>query len=285
MTILLNTILWALVALLVMYAAAVGYMYLRQRELLYAPSRARPERNACGVGDMADVTLTTEDGLALHAWWLPPRPGRPTVLYCHGNTGSMADCAFKVAAYRAAGLGVLLFDYRGFGGNAGRPSEQGLYADARAARRFLHEQGVADDRLVIHGESLGSGVAAQMALEHPPAALVLEAAFVSIPAVGKRQYPWLPVHRLTKDRFETLAKIARIHCPVFLLHGEDDDLVPVAMAQALFARANDPKQMHVFPGALHANLYDYGAGERIAAWITAVVPRGDQRQPAPQTGA
>lgn len=272
MTILLNTILWALVAILVMYAAAVGYMYLRQRALLYAPTRAKPDRAQCGVSDMHEVVLETEDGLRLNAWWLPPRDGRPAVLYCHGNAGSMADCAFKVAAYRAAGMGVLLFDYRGYGGNAGSPTEQGLYADARAARRFVLAQGVAEDRLVIHGESLGSGVATQLALEHAPAALVLEAAFISIPAVGKREYPWLPVHRLSKDRYESLAKIGRIHCPVFLLHGEDDDLVPVDMGKALFARANEPKRMHVQPGALHANLFDYGAGERIAAWIDEVVP-------------
>lgn len=275
MTILLNTILWALVAVLVMYAGAVAYMYLRQRALLYAPTTTRPDPAAAGVPEMRVVALTTEDGLALNAWWLPPAaPGRPVVLYCHGNAGNLADCAFKAAACREAGMGLLLFDYRGYGGNPGSPTEQGLYADARAARRFVLEQeGVTEDRLVIHGESLGSGVAAQLALEHPPAALVLEAAFVSIPAVGKRQYPWLPVHRLTRDRFETLAKIGRIRCPVFLLHGEDDDLVPVDMARALFAKANEPKRLHVYPGALHANLYDYGAGERIAAWVDEVTGR------------
>lgn len=277
MTLLLNTLLWAAVALLAMYAAAVAYMYLRQRALLYAPTVARPLAASCGIADLREVTLHTDDGLALNAWWLPPRPGRPVALYCHGNAGCMSDCAFKLAAWQTAGMGALLFDYRGYGGNPGRPTEQGLYADGRAARRFLRDAGIGDDRLVIHGESLGSGVAAQLALEHPPAALVLEAAFVSIPAVGKRQYPWLPVHRLTKDRFETLAKIGRIRCPVFLLHGEDDDLVPVEMAQTLHAHANEPKRLHVFPGALHANLYDYGAGDRITAWIDEVLPPSSGR--------
>lgn len=215
MTLLVNVVIWAGLAVLVMYTAAVLYMYLRQRTFLYAPSAERPDPATCGVGDMRVVTLNTEDGMSLNAWWLPPmRDDAAVVLYCHGNTGSMADCAFKAAAYRAAGMGVLLFDYRGYGGNAGQPTEQGLYADARAARRYLlEEQGVAEERLVIHGESLGSGVATQLALEHPPAALVLEAAFISIPAVGKLQYPWLPVHRLTKDRYESLAKIGRVTAP------------------------------------------------------------------------
>ncbi|EKV26146.1 hypothetical protein C882_2914 [Caenispirillum salinarum AK4] len=286
MTLLVNTVIWAGLAVLVMYTAAVLYMYLRQRALLYAPSLERPDPAACGVGDMQVVTLRTDDGLALNAWWLPPAHAEaPVALYCHGNAGSMADCAFKVAAYRASGMGVLLFDYRGYGGNAGRPTEQGLYADARSARRFLlEEQGVTEDRLVIHGESLGSGVATQLALEHPPAALVLEAAFISIPAVGKLQYPWLPVHRLTKDRYESLAKIGRIQAPVLVVHGEDDDLVPVDFGRRLHAAAREPKELVLLPGAGHADLFDFGAGERITGWVAETVEgalraRGQPRTP------
>lgn len=267
-TILINTVIWAAVAVLVMYAAAVLYMYVRQRGLLYAPGRERPDPAVSGVPDMRVVSLATEDGLTLNAWWLPPRAGRPTVLYCHGNAGTMAECAFKVAAYRNAGLGVLLFDYRGYGGNAGTPTEAGLYADARAARAFvLAQEGVREETLVIHGESLGSGVATQLALEHAPAALVLEAAFISIPAVGKLQYPWLPVHRLARDRYESLAKIGRIRAPVLILHGEDDDLVPVDFGRQLHAAANTPKHIHVFPGACHADLFDHGAGDLIVRWL------------------
>jgi fermentation-respiration switch protein FrsA (DUF1100 family) len=273
MTLLVNVAIWAMVAVLVMYAAAVAYMYLRQRDLLYAPSRDHPEPAACGVPDMQVVALRTDDGVALNAWWLEPtRKDAPVVLYCHGNAGNMADCAFKVAAYRAVGMGVLMFDYRGYGGNPGSPTEQGLYADARAAWRFLTEtKGIAAERLVIHGESLGSGVATQIALEQSPAALVLEAAFISIPAVGKRQYPWLPVHRLAKDRYESLAKIGRIHAPILILHGEDDTLVPVEFGRRLFAAAQEPKAVYVFPGAGHADLYDFGAGERITRWIAETV--------------
>lgn len=272
MTILVNAVVWAVVAVLVIYAGIVLYMFVRQRSLLYAPGRERPEPAACGVPDMRVVSLSTEDGLSLNAWWLPPRAGRPTVLYCHGNAGSMADCAFKVAAYREAGMGVLLFDYRGYGGNAGAPTEAGLYADARAARAFvLAQEGVREDAFVLHGESLGSGVATQLALEHAPAALVLEAAFISIPAVGKLQYPWLPVHRLARDRYESLAKIGRIRAPMLILHGEDDDLVPADFGRQLYAAANEPKRLHVFKGGLHADLYDHGAGQVITGWIEEVL--------------
>ncbi len=265
----------AVVAALVLasvLAAAYGAVFLAlyglQRSMIFKPDRGVPSRHAAGLDAMDEVVLRTADGFDLAAWYSPPRPGRPTVLYFHGNAGNRGWLGHKARPYLEAGYGLLLPDYRGYGGNAGVPTEDGLRADARAALDFVRAQGASAGGIIYHGESLGSGVAAWLASVEPPRALIMEAAFTSVPALAARQYPWLPTRIAVRDRFTSLRRVRTITVPTLFVHGVNDTLVPVDHARTLFqASAAGVKDLFVLPGGLHADLYDHGADRLILEWL------------------
>ena len=257
------------------YLLALGLLFVLQRQLLYYPSAERPSLESAGLeGRMRSLRLNTADGLELVAWYAAAAEGRPTVVYFHGNAGHIGYRADKVRPYLAAGLGVLLLEYRGYGGNPGRPDEEGLYADARAALDFLDGAGVAAERRVLYGESLGSAVAVQMAVEGAAGAVVLEAPFTSVPEVGQSKFPIFPVRWLARDRLDSLAKIGAIGAPVLVLHGEQDQIVPIRFGRALFAAANDPKEMRSFPAAGHEDLDAHGVAEAVLDFLGRHLPPG-----------
>jgi fermentation-respiration switch protein FrsA (DUF1100 family) len=250
------------------YAAAVGGLYAFQRRLLYVPDRTRPEPSAFGAADMAVVRVTTADGLRLESWYRPPAgPGSPVLVYLHGNAGHLGRRADKVRPFLVAGLGVLLVGYRGYGGNPGAPSEEGLYTDARAALGFLAGQGIGEDRVVLYGESLGTGVAVHMATETRARAVVLEAPFTSITDVAASRFPLVPVRWLLRDRFDCRAKIGAIGTPLLILHGARDVVVPLRFGARLFEAAHEPKRFARFPRAGHTDLYDHGAAEVVLNFL------------------
>lgn len=254
------------------YLALVGGMYTFQRSLLYVPSQATPSLEASRVPEMAQVTLETEDGLGLMSWYRPASEDRPTIVYYHGNGGHIGYRGDKVRPFLDAGHGLLLVSYRGYGGNPGSPSEDGLYADGRAAMSFLHAMGVAPGRTVLYGESLGTGVAVQIAVDHagagqPVAAVVLEAPFTSAVDAGAHHYPWAPVRWLMKDRFDSLSKIANIGAPVMIIHGGRDQVVPFSMGEALYAEARHRKESLWIPDAGHNDLAAFGASEKVLAFL------------------
>jgi len=255
------------------YLALVALMFVFQRSILYLPGTGVPGRPAdWGVPEMAPVNLTTEDGLGLVAWYQPAAAGRATLVYFHGNGGHIGYRGFKAHPFLAAGFGVLLVEYRGYGGNPGSPTEDGLYRDARAAMAFLAQDGVPADRVVAYGESLGSGVAVHLAAEQaaqgaPLAAVVLETPLSSIPDVGRHHYPYLPVGLLARDRFDSTAKIADIGAPLFIVHGDRDSVVPIRFGRALFDAAAEPKEAQWYRGGGHENLFDLGADAAIIAFL------------------
>lgn len=256
-----------LVGCLLAYVAVAAIMFMFQRSLMYFPDGAPPDPASLGL-EARTVTMQTADGLSLAAWYLPPSAGRPVVVLFHGNAGSRANLAGRVRLYGAAGYGALAMDYRGYGGNPGSPDEAGLMADARAALAFVRGQGVAQDRIIYHGESLGTGVAVALAAETPPAALVLESPYLSVPEVAKEQWGWLPVDLLVRDRFASIERIGGIRTPTLILHGALDSLIPVAQGQALFsASGSAAKSFRLLPDAAHGNLYHHGAGPIIATWL------------------
>ena len=242
------------------YAMVVGAAYFFQRSLMYFPDRTVPRLDVAGVTDMREVTLSTADGIELLSWYKPPlAAGGATIVYFHGNGGNIEWRGFKVRPLLDAGYGVLLVGYRGYGGNHGRPSEEGLYRDGRAALDFLTGRGIPGERIVPYGESLGSGVAVQMALERRVGALVLEAPFTSAVDVGAAAYFFLPVRLLIKDRFASVDKIADVEAPLLVVHGEADRVIPVRFGRTLLAAANDPKEGVFIPGAGHNDLFENGA--------------------------
>ncbi|MEZ5833581.1 MAG: alpha/beta hydrolase, partial [Dongiaceae bacterium] len=210
-----------LVAVGAVYAAMVCYLWATQRSHVFHPGFGPLDLPGSTVAAfMREETIVSADGLALTAWFAPAKPGYRTIAYFHGNAGTLGDRQERVLTYLHHGFGVLLVGYRGYGGNPGRPSEPGLYEDARAHLDWLAKQGVARKDLVLYGESLGAAVAVQMATEGDAAALVLEAPFASILLSARARYPLFAFDWLIKDKFASIDKIAKARMPVFVIHGE-----------------------------------------------------------------
>ena len=247
------------------YCFIVGALVTMQRRMLYAPDRARPSPEDHGAPDMRQVRLATNDGLDLTAWYRPPADrladAGAVVIYFHGNNEHLGTRAEKIRPFLDAGYGGLLMSYRGYAGNPGRPTEAGLYADGRAALDFVRAEGFEAARTVIYGESLGSGVAVQMAQETPPAALILEAPFSSVVDVAARRFPIFPVRMLMRDRFESIVKIGDVAAPVLVLHGELDRTVPVHLGRRVLEAAGEPKEGKFYPQAAHRDLHEHGAAD------------------------
>lgn len=225
-----------------------------QRSLIYFPLGSAGTPADVGLDATESITFVTDDGIRLAGWFVASRtsPSRGTIIVFNGNAGTRAFRAELARALREHGIGVLLFDYRGFGGNPGRPTEDGLARDARAARAFLETRADVDQRRVFYfGESLGSAVAVRLAAERPPAALVLRSPFTSLAEVGRVHYPVLPVEWLLRDRFDSLSRIAAVRCPVVVIAGDRDSVVPFSQSRRIYAAVPGSRSLVVVEGADH----------------------------------
>ncbi|MFK0249658.1 alpha/beta hydrolase [Amycolatopsis azurea] len=227
----------------VVFAGAFAF----QRKLIYLPEGGPLPGAADVLPGGRDVTLATSDGLRLASWYFPVASAKAAVLVAPGNAGNRSYRVPLARALTARGLSVLLLDYRGYGGNPGEPSEDGLALDVRAAQEFLSRE--AGSPQVYFGESLGSAVVAELATERPPSALVLRSPFTDLASVGQRQYPFLPVRWLLRDEFPTRDDVARVKAPVTVVYGSADSIVPAEQSREV-ARAAGAKVVEV-PGADH----------------------------------
>jgi hypothetical protein len=243
---------------LVAYAALVAGCTMIQRSLMYFPDSNLPEPGGAGAPGFQAVTIRTADGLNLVSWYRPAAKGFATIVYFQGNGGNISHRMFKTRALFEAGYGLLLVGYRGYGGNPGSPSEDGLYHDGRGAMDYLQGQGLPTERLVLLGESLGSGVAVRMATEYQVKALMLEAPYTSTVDVGQAAYFFLPVKMLMYDRFPSIDIIGDIQAPLLVVHGEQDNIIPTRFGRRLFKAAQQPKEGHFLPGAGHNDLFEHG---------------------------
>ena len=259
---------------LAVYGSVVGGLYFFQRRLLYRPRPTRPALNDLALLGVREIELTTKDGLTLFSWYLPPPAGRPIIAYFHGNGGNIGYRAERLRRFAAAGYGVLLAEYRGYGGNPGEPCERGLFADAEAALDFLATSNVSSDNIVLWGESLGSGVAVHLAATRAIGGVVLEAPFTSVAACAQRRYPFVPAAWLVHDRYDSLSRIAQVAAPLLILHGERDMVVPVHHGRVLLAAATAPSEGWFSPSASHENLADHGALDVAISFIERRVYRG-----------
>jgi fermentation-respiration switch protein FrsA (DUF1100 family) len=274
-----TTLLGAALCLAAAYAGIVAFMYVRQRALMYpAPTHTPPNPAQAGAERLAVVTYETEDGLTLRGWFRAAGAGQPTIVYFQGNAGHIAERAFKSAPWLDAGYGVLYAGYRGYGGNSGSPSEQGLARDADAAMAFVARNGAAAGDVVLYGESLGTGVAT--ALAHrlagagtPVRGLILETPFTSMADAAAVHYPWLPVRLLIKDTFDIAGRVGAVAAPVLVLHGTADRVVPFAHGKAVFDAAAEPKSVAWFEGGDHTDLDDFGAGDAVARFLDGLSVR------------
>ena len=240
------------------YAAFAALMYVVQRSLMYFPETVRTAPAAAGLPQAQELVLDTADGEKVIAWHVPPRGEAPTVLYFHGNGGSLRLRVDRFQRIAAAGVGLVALSYRGYGGSTGKPTEQGLINDARAAHAFAAER---YPRIALWGESLGTGVAVALAAEKPVTRMVLDAPFTSTLDIARANHWYLPVRLLMKDQFRSDQRIARVKVPVLIMHGEVDQIIPIAHGERLFAMIPGPKQFVRVPGGYHVDLDRHGAAE------------------------
>lgn len=251
-----------LLALLLLVAVVLGILWSVQRQLIYFPDRSAVPPADTVIGGARDVTLHTTDGLELTAWFVPEprRDGRGmAVLVAPGNAGNRAGRAGIAEALRQRGFAVLLLDYRGYGGNPGSPSEQGLAMDADAAVAALEELGYPPERTLYLGESLGTGVVAALQARTPPAGVVLRSPFTDLADVGAHHYPWLPVRLLLRDRFPVLEHVVDSEVPTTVVRGSADEVVPTGLSAEVADAIPDLVEEVVLEGVGHNDPEMFGA--------------------------
>ncbi|MCA3561075.1 MAG: alpha/beta fold hydrolase [Aestuariivirga sp.] len=253
------------------YVAIAGFMYLQQRSFQYHPAHKGTPPQALGLSGVTEERVKTPDGETIVLWYAPAQPGQPTVLFFHGNGGEIADRSERFAFLQAQGFGVLFLSYRGYGASTGAISEQGIITDALTAYEFLIAKGVSPRQIMLLGESLGTGVAVQVAARKPVAAVALEAPYTATVDIAAETYWWLPVRLLMKDQFRSRDYIGKVKAPLLIQHGDADTIVPVAQGRALFAMANEPKQLVIVPGGTHDAVFDRGVWEREAAFLLGTI--------------
>ena len=219
-----------------------AFMYLRQPSMIFFPYTRLEQTPADWELEYEDVLLDTEDGLRLHGWYIPHLGAKQTVLFFHGNAGNISHRGDSVEIFHRLGLNVFIFDYRGYGKSQGKPDEHGLYKDARAAWRYLTEKrGFNQQDIILFGRSLGGVVAAELAAEAQPAGLIIESTFSSARDVANVIFPVLSRLIFLRYDFNTAAHVARVSCPVLVLHSPDDDIIPFHLGEKVFQAANEPK--------------------------------------------
>jgi fermentation-respiration switch protein FrsA (DUF1100 family) len=263
-------------ALAILYVLLVGGMLLFEDRFIYHPN-ARGGRWLPAPAELAaeDVWLTSADGKQVHAWWCPVEGSSGATLFCHGNAGNLSQRSGDVRNIRdGLGQSVLIFDYPGFGKSEGTPTEAGCYAAADAAYAWLTER-VPAEQVVVFGQSLGGGVAVDLAARKPHRGLILFKTFTSVPDVAQFKHPLLPVHRLMRNRFDSIDKIVACRQPLFVIHGDQDQLIPFAQGERLFEAAPGPaKEFMRLPGAGHNGEISVEMVRRAAAFLGEQPPVG-----------
>lgn len=260
-----NGLKWIIVFVLTGYAALVALMYVTQRSLLYFPDRTRTPPASAGLPQAEEVLLQSADGERLIAWHVAPRDGKPVIVYFQGNGGGLNLRADRFRRLISDGTGLLALSYRGYAGSSGSPSEAGLVRDALAAYEFAVRYG--SGRIVLWGESLGSGVAVALASEKPVARVVLESPFTSIADIAASVYWFVPVRWLIKDAFRSDKRIAQVTAPVLVVHGERDTIVGIGFGERLYAMIRSPKRFIRLPNAGHNDHDSHGLPDLVRAFV------------------
>lgn len=249
--------------------ALAGLVFVESK-VIYRPLGGYMLPWAVGLQDVKETLLATPDGNRLVAWHAAAKPGQPTLLYFHGHAGNLAGRASRIARFKDEGWGVFMLSYRGFSGSSGLPSEENNVTDGMLAYEKLLELGVKPSDLFVYGESLGSGVAVQVAARKPVAGLVLDAPYTSMAEIAQQRFPIFPVRAVMRDRYESDRRIGQVHVPVLIMHGEKDDIVPVEQGKRLAALAAEPKTLVLFPEGDHGNLPDVGGVDAMRHWMAGM---------------
>jgi uncharacterized protein len=240
-----------------LYLLLVAIFFFSQRSLLYFPSHSYvPLSEAQANPAFREFAVKTSDGIDLKGWYAPATTKQLTIVFFHGNADSLHAAAQIADPYIAAGYGFLVAEYRGYSGLPGQPTETGLYNDGRAYIQELIGKEIASNSIILFGHSLGTGVAVQMAVEFQVRGVMLLAPYLSIPKLASVHYPFLPSSYLALDRFDNERKISKIHSPLLIANGDQDQVVPPSHGARLYALANQPKEFHSFPNRGHNDAFD-----------------------------
>jgi len=258
---------WIAFILAAGYAAGLILLFAKQRTILFPiPTAERTAPAAAGFAQAEEHVLTTSDGEKVIVWHVPPKPGRAVVLFFHGNGDSLAGLVGRFKAITTDGTGLVALSYRGYAGSSGAPSEDGLLRDGAAAYSFAAARYDAQ-RIIAWGFSLGTGVAVAVASERPVRKLILEAPYSSIADVAAAQFPFVPVRLLIRDPLHSDERIARVTVPLLIVHGAQDQTIPIAFGEKLFALAHEPKQFIRIPRGGHDDLGNFGMIEIARGFI------------------
>jgi fermentation-respiration switch protein FrsA (DUF1100 family) len=261
---------WIGLFLAVLYLGGLAALYVKQRDMLFPiPPVGRTTPDAAGLAEAEEHFLKTADGEKVIVWHVPAKPGRPVVLFFHGNGDFLAGRVSRFRSIISDGTGLVALSFRGYAGSSGHPSEQGLLLDAEAAYAFTAARYGAC-RIVAWGFSLGTGVAVAVASDHPVAKLILEAPYTSTVDVAASLLHIVPVNLLMRDQFHSDRRIGRVTVPLLVIHGDADPAINIAFGERLFAMAHEPKQFVRFPGGGHENLDEFGAIEIVRRFIEGV---------------
>lgn len=252
------------------YLLVLAVMFTVQRQLQYFPDSSLRPPESVDLQEVKVVSLTAADGVTSDLWYAPAQGDKPTILFFHGNAGSVADRAGRLRATLSQGFGAAFLSYRGFGPSCAEITEPGLIADADAAYGWLRAQGIAPGQIMLVGESLGTGVAVQIAARHAVGAVALASPYTSTADVAASVYPWLPVRLLMHDQFRSDLFIGQITAPILIQHGDADVVVPYRFGQALHALAPAGTQFVTLPGLGHEAIFDPGAWARELAFFAAI---------------
>lgn len=230
-------------SLILGYLVILGFVYVRQASMIYYP--VREIFNTPGdIGlNFEEVTLKTKDGVTISAWYIPARHERGVVLFCHGNAGNISHRLNSIRIFHDLKLSVFIFDYRGYGRSEGSPTEEGTYLDAESVWDYLVKiKHISPEKIILFGRSLGSAVAAEIALNHKAGALIIESGFTSIPDLGRKFFPYLPVRLITRHHYSTLDKVNKIGIPKLFIHSSQDEVIPFEHGVSLFEKSSEPKE-------------------------------------------
>jgi fermentation-respiration switch protein FrsA (DUF1100 family) len=248
-----------IITLAILYISCLSYLYINQRDILFKPSGKITSSNLPLYTSLVASDFNSKKHYILMKHH-DAEQGEKTVIYFHGNAGNISGRYDRLKQFIDNGFGVLAVSYSGYAGTGGYTeeiNEQQLYSDARTAMRNLKHKNVQSQDIILYGESLGTGVAAQLATEYEVALTILQSPYTSIPDMAQEQYPFLPaISFLVKDKFNSLNKIHKLNSPLLILHGENDNLIPISQAEALFNKAREPKKFVRFPDTRH-NDFDF----------------------------
>ncbi len=256
--------------IILVYLFLLAFLYFYQRNLMYHPDENNYFNDKLSV-NIEEVEISTKDGFALLGWYHEKDIRKnKTILFFHGNAGSLENRIHKLNHFKDMSVNFLIVAWRGFSGNKGKPSEEGLYKDGSSAINWLVREGVKEENIVIYGESLGTGVATHLSQNKNFAGIVLETPFTSMIDAAKTFYPYIPVSLLLKDKFDNKSKIKNIKVPILIMHGEADQIVPFFMGKKMYEKANEPKYSYFTKHDNHMMEYDENLVKALSSFLKSL---------------